>query len=869
MDLKPILEALRNSWLNKRVVAPMRARYARFEKEWPRTGRVIRYGAYAFAGLVGLLLLLFLLVWMGAFGRLPNETDLRNLNQNIASEVYAEDGELLGKYFIENRLPADLSDIPDYVVNALIATEDARFFEHNGVDLRAWVRVFLRTVLMLDRSGGGGSTLSQQLAKNLFPRKRLGPLTIPVAKLKEIIIARRLESVYDKEQLIALYLNTVSFGDNIYGIRVASQRFFDSEPSELTPEQAALLIGMLKGPSLYHPVRNPERAVERRNVVLQQMVKYNYLEPAVADSLKALPLQVRYSHESHNEGLATYFRGHLRLQIDQLLADITRPDGRPYNLYTDGLKIYTTIDSRMQRYAEQAVEEHMKQVQKNYYEHLKNYRNALPWGSDEEVVRQMHLSDRYKLLKEKGLSEVQIAARFEEPVSMRIFDWDAPNHTRDTLMSPLDSIRYYLSIFNTGFLAIEPATGKVKAWVGGIDFKFFKYDHVKARRQVGSTFKPFVYAVALQQGIEPCERFENELRSYQEWNGWAPRNVDGKYGGTYSMRGALSQSVNTVAVELIMRTGIEPVRSLARQMGIQSEIPREPGIALGAVDASLYEMVRAFGTFANGGKVPEPWYLVRIENAEGDTLYMAPRPDPRKFPQVLDARVSQLMTYLLESVVNRGTAARLRSQYGFGWPVAGKTGTTNNNSDGWFVGYTPRLAFGAWVGASQPIVRFRSTRLGQGAATALPICGKFLYQVYRDNHFRSLRSASFPPLDSTTLQALDCPDYIPSDSVLIDSFLALMELPEDSLVLARKLELAHLIIAAFGEDVALQAPGIFNIDALDRNPLPSAVRRELRRLMRLEQDELEELEDEVNPPRSGQRRRSIFERIFGRKKDGG
>ncbi len=840
----------------------VKRRWARFSRERPRAARWLKRLGLAVAGFFVLVLFFVLLVYAGAFGKLPTYAELRDINQNVASEVYSEDGELLGKYFIENRLPAELDDLPAHVINALVATEDARFFQHSGIDLRAWVRVFLRTVLLMDRSGGGGSTLSQQLAKNLYPRKRHGILTIPVVKVKEIFIAHRLEQIYDKDQLLALYLNTVSFGENIYGIKVASQRFFGEDPKDLSVEQAAMLVGMLKGPNLYNPVRHPERAQSRRNVVLRQMSKYGYLAPAVCDSLQAIPLEVNYSHESHYEGLATYFRSHLRRQLDEELSKLAKPDGRPYNLYTDGLKIYTTINSRMQRYAEAAVSRQMAQVQRQYYRHLKG-RRAVPWGSKRLLRSELKKTKRYQVWKEQGHSDEEIDSLFKLPVHMTIFDWSVADHNRDTLLAPMDSLKYYLSLFHAGFLALEPSTGKVRAWVGGIDFKYFQYDHVKSRRQVGSTFKPILYSAALMQGVDPCERFPNELITYEKYQGWTPRNAEGEYGGTYSMKGALKKSVNTVAAQLIMRTGIEPVRKLARRMGISTRVPNEPGIALGAVDASLYDMVQVYATLANQGRRPEPWYLLRVETADGDTLINFNRPDARRFEQVISDSIARVMTKMLEAVVNEGTGARLRSQFGFRYAVAGKTGTTNNNADGWFLGYTPDLAFGAWVGASQPVVRFHSTALGQGSATALPICGHFLNRVYRNPRFKKFRESRFEQPDSSTLARLNCYDYIPADSVLIDSFLRLMMLPEDSTVRARKLELADMILVSMGKEVLDYTPHFFDQSRGERIYLPETIRREIHRLRN---DQVREIRRKERRKRQQKRKRNLWERLFGKKR---
>jgi len=764
-------------------VKPALLRYRAFRAKNPVTARVALFSATtAFLGF-SFVLVLVSAIYFGAFGKLPSNDALRNIDENIASVVYSSDEKVLGKYFIENRLASDVEDISPYIIDALVSTEDARFFEHGGVDFRAWVRVLLVTVLSRDDSGGGGSTLSQQLAKNLFPRKNHGLLTIPVAKIKEIFIAKRLEHIYDKNQLLALYLNKVPFGEKVFGIRMASKRFFNTTPKDIKVEDAAVLVGMLKATSYYNPRRFPERAKQRRNTVLAQMVKYQKLEATAFDSLSQMPIELEYEHESHDEGLATYFREQLRLELEKELEKHTRPDGSPYNIYTDGLVIHTTIDSRMQRYAEQAVNTQMAILQERFIKHFKNYRRSVPWGSKSLLNQSKKASRRYKQLKKKGLSEAEIDSIFSLPVEMTVFSWETETFEKDTLMAPLDSIKHYLSLLQTGFLAAEPQTGKILAWVGGTNFKYFKYDHIRSRRQVGSTFKPFVYAKALQEGVPPCERLPNDLVEYGD--GYEPHNADGKYGGNYSMAGALYNSVNVVAVQLLQKIGIDSVLQLAKQMGITSKIPRELGIALGAADISLYEMVQAFSTFPSRGRTPELYYLTRIETADGEVLFERPEPDPKKYTRVLEEKYADIMNQFMQMVVDSGTAKRLRYLYKFQYPVAGKTGTTNNNTDGWFIGYTPTLITGAWVGAEQPAVHWRSTRQGQGAATALPICAHFLNKVYHDKAFRNYRKKVFAPLDSMDIASLQCPDFISQDSLLADSLrMAQMEqeLSNDQLI---------------------------------------------------------------------------------------
>ena len=712
-----------------------------------------------FTTAVGILsLLLFCIaVYQGAFGPLPTYAELKDIKNYNASEVYADDGVILGKYYIENRISADFEEITPNLINALIATEDARFFEHRGVDLRAFLRVVIKSILLFDESSGGGSTLSQQLAKNLFPRQHYGPLTLPVAKIKEMLVARRLEQVYSKEQLLNLYLNTVPFGENVYGIKVASRKFFNKAPEKLRTEEAAMLVGMLKANTRYSPVRNPERALTRRNTVINQMAKYAYLSQKEADSLKSLPLELDYRRDGSNRGLATYFREHLRQVLEETLQDIKKADGTPYNLYTDGLKVYTTINSRMQRYAEEAVEEQMAKIQAAFDEHWKD---RIPWGNEDNLRKAVQQTVRYRQLKKKGLSKKQIEEIFNRPVHMNIFDWEKGNISK--IMSPLDSVKYYLTLLNTGFLAIEPGTGLIRAWVGGIDHQFFKYDHIKSKRQVGSTFKPVVYASALQNGMLPCEYTQNQRLTYTTPDNkqWTPKNADGKYEGVYSMEGGLSHSINTVTVQIMQRSTLDSVRQLAAQMGITSPIIPMPAIALGAVEASLWDMVRVYGTFANRGKRPDLHYLDRIETRDGKLLAEFQRPNPRYFKTILREDHAAMMIKMMESVVDSGTARRLKYEFRLYNDIAGKTGTTQNHTDGWFLGFTPKLVAGAWVGADDPRIHFRSMRLGQGSKTALPIWGRFMSKVFEDPEFKPMKYAKFPPLVDTTWALMQCPPFL-------------------------------------------------------------------------------------------------------------
>jgi len=743
----------------QRSLSAIKSRWQQFNGKYPRLSWAA-LGISTSAFLLFFALALFiLLTYRGTFGELPTYGELKNIQNSTASELYTEDGVLLGKYYIENRVNADFDELSPFLLNALVATEDARFFKHSGVDFRALMRVVFKTILFQQDNAGGGSTISQQLAKNLYGRRGKGMLGIASTKVKEMFTARRLEKTYSKEELLKLYLNTVPFGDNVYGVKVASQRFFNISPADLSIEDAATLIGMLKANSRFNPVRNPERAVGRRNTVLAQMVKYDYLDAADLDSLQKLPIEVKLKTEGHNQGTATYFREHLRGELKQILKEIEGPNGKPYNVYKDGLKIYTTINSDFQRMAEEAVKEHLQKLQKDF-------------DKDKSLARAADLiqnikkkSKRYARLKDAGKSEKEITTNFNTPVKMTVFSWNE-NGEEVREMSPMDSIKYYLSVLNAGFMVMQPQTGKVQAWVGGINQKYFKYDHIKAKRQVGSTFKPFVYAEGLRQGYSPCDYLYNRLVTYTDYQDWTPRNSDGQYGGLYSMKGALSKSINAATVDMIMRTSVDSVRIFAQQLGIKNDIPEVPSIALGAADLSLQEMVNAYATFANKGVRPTGYYLTKIENSRGEIIYEAEIPETETFPRILEEEDNAMLTNMLQAVVDSGTARRIRYIYKMENDIAGKTGTTQDQSDGWFMGYTPTFVAGSWVGAEYPIVHWKSLGKGQGANTALPIWGIFAKKLYTHPKYAKLQRATFYPLTIEQEFEADCPKYLESEDML-------------------------------------------------------------------------------------------------------
>lgn len=716
---------------------------------------------------VALILLMITFITLEVFGDLPSIEELQNPKSNLASVIYSSDGKALGKYYAENRTPVKFRDIDSNLVNALIATEDARFYDHSGVDARGLVRVFFKTLLGGDQSAGGGSTISQQLAKMLFPRKEnQNKLQIAIQKMKEWVIAVRLEKQYTKEEIIAMYLNKFDFLNNAVGIQSAAQIYFNATPDSLKLEQSAMLVGMAKNPSIFNPASTKQwkkdTTEHRRNVVMMQMVKYGYLTREQYDSLKQIPLKLTFRPEDHNKGLATYFREYLRDNfLEKWVKENPKPDGSYYDIYRDGLKIYTTIDSRMQKYAEEAVIEHMKELQEAFFKDCKRKKNApFAWNVSKEEIENImkqavKRSDRYRALKKAGASDSEIEKSFSTPVEMTVFTWKGE---KDTTLTPMDSIRYYKSYLQAGFMSMEPQTGYVKAWVGGIDHVHFKYDHVKvAKRQVGSTFKPFVYALAIQEGYSPCYRVPDVPVTIEREGlpAWTPRNSDGKYSGKeLTLKKALANSVNSVTAHLMKQFGPEAVIDIARRMGISSQMEAVPAICLGTPEISVFEMVGANSTFANKGNWIEPVFVTRIEDKNGKVLQdFTPRTE-----EVMSEDKAYIMLQLMKGVVESGTGQRLRYRYKLNTPIAGKTGTTQNNSDGWFMGITPDLVSGVWVGAEDRSVHFNSTSEGQGASMALPIWAKYMQKVYADKKLKISKGDFEKPNRNIDIE-MDCSKY--------------------------------------------------------------------------------------------------------------
>jgi penicillin-binding protein 1A len=683
------------------------------------------------------LFLLFLAISIGLFGKMPSFDELENPKSSLATEIYSSDGKLLGKYYIENRSNIHYQDLSVNVINALIATEDIRFEKHSGVDIKAVFRMVYGVFTGLSK--GGASTITQQLAKNLFPRKKnRTKFDLAIIKLKEWVTAIRLERHYSKDEILAMYLNTVDFGNQSFGIKSASKTYFNKAPADLRTDEAALLIGILQAPTYYSPIRNPERSLERRNTVLRQMKKYDFISEAEFDSLKNLPIDMsEFRIQDHTAGLATYFREYLRGFLTEWCDKHQKTDGTPYNLYKDGLRIYTTINSRMQEYAEQAVREYMgKELQPLFFKHWKGYRDApfvfekSPKKEIENLMMQaMRRSDRYTRAKQRNATDSEILKEFSTPVEMRVFSWTGE---RDTTMTPMDSIRYYKFFLQAGLMSMDPHTGYVKAYVGGIDYRHFQYDHVVfSKRQVGSTFKPFLYTLAMQEGESPCTRYPNVQPVVELPNGdiWAPDNANkDRRGEEVTLKWALANSNNWISGQLMKKYSPQDVIRIARKMGITSDIPPVYSIALGSADLTLYEMTGAMSTFVNKGVYIEPIFIMRIEDRNGNLLEtFIP-----KQQEAISEETAYMMIMLMKGVVESGTGVRLRYKYGFDNPIAGKTGTTQNQSDGWFMGLTPDLVSGIWVGCEDRAAHFRSIDLGQGANMALPIWAIYMKKVYAD-----------------------------------------------------------------------------------------------------------------------------------------
>jgi penicillin-binding protein 1A len=755
-----------------------------------------------FLSVIAFIIFLFMGISWGIFGPLPTFVELESPKSELASEVYASDGSLLGKFFIVDRTNASYSQLPKHVVDALVATEDARFYEHSGIDFIGIARVFYKTIL-LGQDAGGGSTITQQLAKNLFHEKPSNVWERFKQKLKEWIIALRLERSYTKEEIIQMYLNTVPFSGTTHGIQTASQLYFSTPPDSLNMQQGAVLVGMLKGNTIYNPKRNPKRSEERRNTVLGQMLKYEKIDQATHDSIIKLPLELKYNEVDYSGGLAPYFREYVKAELKRWFKNNVKIDGSSYDIYRDGLKIYTTIDPKMQVYAEQAVSEQMQDLQRQFNEHWKG---RVPWedvpnanlaktdvwyGTNDLVYRAIKNSERYAELKEQGLTEADIKTSFNKRIKMRLFKWKNESDIRaelkqqglsdkqiknaltsylpradytwqgemDTLMSPIDSIKYVKNLLHTGFIATDPATGYVLAWVGGIDYRYFKYDNARpsSKRQVGSTFKPFVYTVAIENGWSPCRKVPNLPVTFENSENWTPENATSYMAGEMvTLKTGLAHSINRITAYLMKEIGPDAVVELVHKMGIDEDnkIKPVPSICLGSPDLSVFEMVGAYSTFANRGFYSRPLCITRVEDKNGNVIHSF----TPAHVEVINEKTAYAMISLLKGVTDFGTGMRIRGRYNLRGEIAGKTGTTNDNSDGWYIGMTPKIVAGAWVGGDEKVIHFRNTKLGGGSNMALPIFGRFMNKVYADTSLHIYQDDRFIIPPNLNIE-LDCSKY--------------------------------------------------------------------------------------------------------------
>ncbi len=720
------------------------------------------------------IVILFSLLMVGIFADIPSFEELEDPKSNLATQIIAEDGTVLSTFHIENRSYASYNELSDGLKDALVATEDVRFYRHSGIDFKSLARVVVKTVLMGNRrSGGGGSTISQQLAKSLFPRDT-AQSRIPGAKyavlvgnkLKEWITAVKLERNYTKEEIMSMYFNAVFFGSNSYGIKAAANTFFGKHPKDLNIEESALLVGMVNMPTRYNPVRNPNLSLQRRNHVLKQMNKYGFLEKAQYDSIVKLPITLSYTKQDHNSGLAPHFRDMLKrvmnakepvkskysrvedYRADSLLwADDPlygwlnknlKPDGTKYNLDKDGLKIYTPINAKMQKYAEEAVVEHLGETLQPTFNRELRYKKNRPFDNEvpksviDNIMKQARRwSDRYRTMKARGASEAEILKSFDEPVRMRVFAWNKNNYV-DTTMTPNDSIRYYKSFLRAGLMALEPGTGYIRAYVGSGNYRYFKYDQVRqGKRQVGSTFKPFLYTLAMQEGFTPCDKVVNVPQSFVIGDDiWTPKSTDKPewIGQTVTLKWGLTKSSNNISAYLMKQFGPQALVDIAHTMGVKCWLDPVHSLCVGSADVPVYEMVGAFNTFPGKGVFAEPLAVLRIEDKMGNVISTF---TPNR-KEAISENAAYLMVNLMEGVVNGGTAYRIRARYVPEGAVAGKTGTTNDQSDGWFIGYVPKLTTGVWVGAEDRQVHFASLALGGGSNMALPIWGIFMKKVIDD-----------------------------------------------------------------------------------------------------------------------------------------
>lgn len=719
-------------------------------------------GYFILAGF-GFVLLLFLGTWVGAFGHVPSKKELVKLENPVTSTVYGSDKKPIATFYLQNRSNIDSTELNPYLVKALVATEDVRFYEHSGIDYRSYARVFVKSILM-QQGKGGGSTITQQIAKNVFGRKDMWLLSTPINKMREVIIANRLEDIYTKDQLLLLYFNTVSFGENLYGIEKAAQRFFNKTPAQLSLTECATLVGVLKAPSYYNPRKNPQNSIDRRNVVLQQMVKNNAITQEEADAAKT-ELQLNYSPPEKNSTLTGYYKEYIREEFNAWAQENPGPDGETYDLELDGLQIYTTLQPNIQRYAEQTMERNMERLQKLMAKH---WTSKTTEGGKEAFIEQlMSIQPIVKKMKEEGKTNAQIEQYLSKTRQRKY--WEIGKGFEPREQSVRDSIISSIVRLHTGILAMNSRSGAILGYLGGIDYGYSQIDNIKVKNQVGSVFKPITYLTALEQGIAPCRFYDNSLRTYSKYEGWQPRNSNGSYGGSYSLHGALANSVNTVSAALQLQVGVPNTIAQAREMGITSNIPEVPSIVLGTANISLMEMVQAYASISNGGNAVKPYMIQQIVDQEGNVLYQA---KPKYEGRVASGESIRELQQMMREVLVSGTGAGFNN-WNIPYNIIGKTGTTQNNGDGWFIAASPQVVIGSWVGARDKRVHFESTYMGSGANTAMPMVASM---------FKSLSSWSrpmltdfvfdppyFPCPEFTELPAGEATDYFVSDSTYLES----------------------------------------------------------------------------------------------------
>jgi len=706
-------------------------------------------------GFSTLICLFVLSIYIGLWGKLPNSSDLANIKQAEASLLLDSNENLLGKYFIFDRQMVNYENLPKHLVDALVATEDSRFYDHEGVDYKSLFRVFFKTILLQDDSAGGGSTISQQLVKNIYGRASYGIFSMPVNKIKEMIVATRFEEIYSKQDIIGLYLNTVPFSENTFGIESAAQKFFSISATDLNLSQSATLIGTLKASHSYNPRLFPERSQLRRDVVLQQMELNGYIDDSLKFSTQSQALNIDYRVFRHDDGIAAYFREKIRLDVTKILDSLNRYTNNKdenINLYKDGLKIHTTLDIEMQRYAENSMVQHMTNLQRQFEN---AYGKNAPWLNQAFIKKHIKELKVYNQLKSKGIDDKGILDSLNVKSNRELFLWSG-NEVKS--ISIIDSLQHTLKFLNTGFVAIEPNSGAVKAYLGGIDYANFKYDHVNnSKRQVGSTFKPIVYTAALENGMDACTYIPVKAMTYTNQKDWKPTNsgdddVDEHL--NYSLEYGLSNSVNTIAVKVLEEVGIEATIEQAQKMGITTKLPKVPSLALGTAELSLMEIATAYTAYANSGRISKPFYISKIEDKDGNIIFK--RQNPMDSKEAFTEETRQIMIEIMKSTINSGTAKRIRSKYGLTNDLAGKTGTTQNNKDGWFVAVSPKLVMASWVGNDDHRIGFSNTGIGQGANSALPIVALFLKNLNLDSNFNSITNAKFERPSDEVIAALDC-----------------------------------------------------------------------------------------------------------------